>query len=343
MSIDTELQNTKLVISNAREATGIEALVAKVVVGMPAQKSRESYGEKLRKFIKSGKPLTRDGVREFVESERERGMGLSSLRLSLAAIRKLVEEADLQGMIEDREIRGIMALRLPSGVQVGKRGNWLSIEGVRKLLAQPDKGKLYGRRDAAMLGLMVGCGLRREEVVTLRWDQVVEIEGRWVIVDLVGKRGKLRSIPVPKWVSEPLQDWCRGHLEARGEEFKGEVGDYYGYGAKLRWEARKLAVVNRRRKAEENCGLVMAGMSSANVWYLVKQYAKRAGIEKLSPHDLRRTLAQLMRKADVDLETIQLTLGHTSIATTAIYLGSKLELGEGLAGVDQVQMEEKGK
>jgi integrase len=58
-----------------------------------------------------------------------------------------------------------------------------------------------------MLGLLLGCGLRRSEVVSLRLDQLQAREGRWVIVDLVGKGRRLRTVPVPSWCKELLDAW----------------------------------------------------------------------------------------------------------------------------------------
>jgi integrase len=58
-----------------------------------------------------------------------------------------------------------------------------------------------------------------------------------------------------------------------------------------------------------------------------------------TPHDLRRTLAKLMRKENVELEQIAAILGHSSIRTTELYLGSELKLEQGEAGTDQVPIQ----
>jgi site-specific recombinase XerD len=62
------------------------------------------------------------------------------------------------------------------------------------------------------------------------------------------------------------------------------------------------------------------------VWHVVKDCAKRAGIDKLAPHDLRRTCARLCREAGGELDQIQFLLGHVSIQTTEKYLGCKQRL-----------------
>jgi integrase len=66
------------------------------------------------------------------------------------------------------------------------------------------------------------------------------------------------------------------------------------------------------------------GLTANVVWAIVQAYAAEFGVPRLAPHDLRRTCAKLCRAAGGDLEQIQLLLGHASIATTELYLGSKL-------------------
>ena len=64
-------------------------------------------------------------------------------------------------------------------------------------------------------------------------------------------------------------------------------------------------------------------MTEKVVWHVVREFAKKAGIDKLAPHDLRRTCARLRHSAGGELEQIQFLLGHVSIQTTERYLGCK--------------------
>jgi site-specific recombinase XerD len=59
------------------------------------------------------------------------------------------------------------------------------------------------------------------------------------------------------------------------------------------------------------------------VWHVVREYARKAGIDKLAPYDLRRTCARLRHQAGGELKQIQLLLGHVSVQTTERYLGCK--------------------
>ena len=68
-------------------------------------------------------------------------------------------------------------------------------------------------------------------------------------------------------------------------------------------------------------------MTPKVLWKVVKDAAKHADMEKLAPHDLRRTCARLCRLAGGELDQIQFLLGHASVLTTERYLGCKQNLG----------------
>lgn len=86
-------------------------------------------------------------------------------------------------------------------------GNWLTAEEARGLWQSPGTGTLKGKRDTALLAILLGCGLRRRELAELTLDLLQRREDRWAIVDLVGKGGHIRTVPVPDWVKRSLDDW----------------------------------------------------------------------------------------------------------------------------------------
>jgi integrase len=82
--------------------------------------------------------------------------------------------------------------------QRGQRiGNWLTRAQAKELLRLPNRETLKGRRDYVILSLLVGCALRRSELAALKVTDIQLREGRWVIVDLVGKGRRLCSVAVP--------------------------------------------------------------------------------------------------------------------------------------------------
>ena len=70
-----------------------------------------------------------------------------------------------------------------------------------------------------------------------------------------------------------------------------------------------------------------SGISENVVWHVVNDRCRQAGLDRVAPHDLRRTCAKLCHSAGGELEQIQFLLGHSSVQTTERYLGCKQNLG----------------
>ena len=147
--------------------------------------------------------------------------------------------------------------------------------------------------------MLIGCGLRRGELLALPVDAIQLREEHWVIADLLGKAGHIRTVPIPKWVKEAVDAW----KEASGIT-----------------EAALFRSINKTGRVWGN------GMTPKVLWEVVRKAASRAGIEKLAPHDLRRTCARLCHLAGGELDQTQFLLGHVSIQTTERYLGCKQKL-----------------
>jgi integrase len=121
----------------------------------------------------------------------------------LAADRRLAYEAADCGLLSADLAAGIRrakgAKRL--GVPVG---NWLTADQGKRLLLTADSASLRDKRDYATLAILLGCGLRRAELTALRVEDIQQREEHWVIADLVGKGGHIRTIPVPDWGKRQL-------------------------------------------------------------------------------------------------------------------------------------------
>jgi len=125
--------------------------------------------------------------RSFLESLH---LSAATVNLHLSAIRRLADEAAESGLLSPELAIGIR--RVKGVKRLGRRiGNWLTQEQAQSLLNAVPRSTLAGKRDAAVIGLLLGCGLRRSEVVDLRFDQLQSRDGHWVIVDLLGKAGRL--------------------------------------------------------------------------------------------------------------------------------------------------------
>ena len=225
-------------------------------------------------------------------------LSAATINLHLSAIRRLADESAESGWLSPEHAIGIR--RVKGVKRLGRKiGNWLTRNQAQVLVNAASKTNLCGWRDGAMLGLLLGCGLRRSEVVGLNLDQLQSREGRWVIVNLVGKGKRLRTIPVPSWSKELLDAWLRHSGVIEGKVF------------------RRVLKGGTRQEA---------GVTANVVWYAVKRCASQAGIANLAPHDLRRTCARLCHGCGGELEQIQFLLGHASVQTTERYIGSKQKL-----------------
>jgi integrase len=214
-----------------------------------------------------------------------------TINLRLGAVRRLAYEAADCGLLSADLAAGIR--RVKGVKKLGVRlGNWLTAEQGQRLWQTPDKQKLKGKRDRALLALLLACGLRRHEAVTLTLDHLQQREDHWAIVDLVGKAGHVRTVPVPSWVKCELQEWLNAAGIDRGKLFR------------------------RVHKAGKTWG---DGMTEKSVWHIVKESSKAIGLDKLAPHDLRRTCARLCHASGGELEQIQFLLGHMSVQTTERY------------------------
>ena len=86
-------------------------------------------------------------------------------------------------------------------------GQWLTAAQAESLLSVPDLGTAKGMRDYAILALLLTAGLRRSELALLSWHQMQQREERWLIVNLSGKHGRIRSVPIPFWVYAAIAHW----------------------------------------------------------------------------------------------------------------------------------------
>lgn len=218
-----------------------------------------------------------------------------TINLRLGAVRRLAYEAADCGLLSPDLAAGIRRVR---GVKkIGVRlGNWLTSEQSQRLWRAPSGERLKEKRDRALLAILLACGLRRHEAVELNFAHVQQREKHWAIVDLKGKAGHTRTIPMPAWVKQILDQWLQAADINSGRLFRRVHKMGQAWGERLTEKA---------------------------VWHVVREYAAKSNIERLAPHDLRRTCARLCYAAGGELEQIQFLLGHVSIQTTERYLGCK--------------------
>ncbi len=290
-----------LTLSRLSEA---EARAVEMVLdGLPSEHSRRAYGRALSDFFHwhrgAGRPqLNKAVVQRYAAELREAGVSASSVNQRLSAIRKLAAEAADNGALDSQIASGIRAVK--GARQEGRRtGNWLTREEAQAWLGAPDKRTMRGRRDRALLAVLIGCGLRRSEAAGLTFEHVRQRDGRWVLVDLIGKRDKIRSVPMPNWAKAAIDEWSKASGVSEGLVFRA---------------------VNKGDR------VVGGGITPQAIYNVVVGYAEELKKKGVAPHDLRRTFAKLAHKGGAAVDQIQLSLGHESIQTTEEYLGVEQDL-----------------
>jgi integrase/recombinase XerD len=280
-------------------------LIRLVLDGVTSLHSRRSYRTGLEAFFawvssSGAKPgFTKALVQQYRSTLLANGLSPSTINLRLSPVRKLAREMADNQMLEPSTAAAIE--RVPGVEKRGIRvGNWLMKDQANDLLNAPDPETLTGKRDRAMLAVLLGCGLRRAELLHIDVADLQQREGRWVFPDLTGKGNRRRTVTVPAAVKARIDTWLTAGEIRTGRIFR---------------PINKGDVISGAEIKDEKA-----------VWRLVMRYAKATDLGRLAPHDLRRTCAKLCRKAGGELEQIQLLLGHASIQTTERYLGTEQSL-----------------
>ena len=204
----------------------------------------------------------------------------------LSAIRGTIKEAWRLGLIDSDtytravDVRNVSRSQLPTGRHVDA--------GEVAALFRACGDSLVGARDAALLGILAGAGLRRSEAIALQLDDYEN--GRLRVLD--GKGGKDRVVFLPAGGRRAVENW----IARRGA-----------------WPGALLCPIRRGGALEER------GMTAQAILLRVRHLAKRAGIARISPHDLRRTFVGELLEAGADVSSVAKLAGHSSPTTTARY------------------------
>jgi len=276
---------------------------AAVLGSLHSPESQRGYQHSINEFINwyCSEPrlsFNKTVVTRYRIHLESRSLAPGTINVRLAAIRRLAYEAADSGLLSPELAAGIR--RVKGARRLGVRlGNWLTAEQARTLWQLPNAETVKGKRDRAILSILLGCGLRRRELAELTLDHLQQREDHWAVVDLIGKAGHIRTVPVPDWVKQITDEWV--------------VAAGVGSGRLFRCVSRSGTVWGE-------------GITEKVVWHVVKEFAAKLGVPKLAPHDLRRSCARLCHTASGELEQIQFLLGHVSVQTTEKYLGCKQRL-----------------
>jgi len=269
-------------------------------------RTKAQYRKALNKYLATGNRLTDAGALAMYAMT----LPNSSRSFLKAAVRIITQgyQHDLKANVVPETLTQTQAalMRLESlndSIRVtsskgDKAHTWLSQTQVKQLVSTCDDTEV-GRRDWIVLALLLGAGLRREELVTVACSAFLALpakKGTRTVLQVKGKGAKDRVVPISAKLAERVKAWCEEigtGLVARSLGRKRELGD---------------------------------SLSGVGVFNIVRKHGAMIGKPNLDPHDLRRTYAQLGYEAGVPLTQISKLLGHSSVATTQRYLNLDLDL-----------------
>jgi integrase/recombinase XerD len=216
---------------------------------------------------------------------QQRGLKARSTARALSSLRGLY-----QWLLREGRIAEDPSLLLDSPKLGRKLPTTLSEQDVEHLLSAPNVELPIEMRDRAMLEILYACGLRVSELVGLK---LYEINTQQGVIRVSGKGGKERQVPMGEealWWYERYIANCRPRL-------------VHGLASDVVFPSKRGTTMTRQ-----------------TFWYRIKEYAKRANINKaLSPHTVRHAFATHLVNHGADLRVVQLLLGHSDLSTTQIY------------------------
>ncbi|AZS26318.1 tyrosine-type recombinase/integrase [Vibrio anguillarum] len=249
-----------------------------------------------------------DLIMRVINHLYENGIKTERLNTYIIAIKKSAAKAWNAGLLADRAFYEIKEIQGEKGYRV-KRSRPLSATEARSLFCETSQSSdHFTIRDNAILALLIGCGLRRSELLSINLNSFYKKNDRWWL-KIVGKGNKERRIPINTNHFNYVKKWLKIRMA-----FELPVeGDY----------------LFLRLKKEGH--LLRHGISAPSTIYrIVLNRCKGVLGDDVhaSPHDMRRTMATLLYHNKVELDVIQDLLGHANISTTLKYIEKDEELLE---------------
>ncbi len=273
--------------------------------------TKNQYIKAIENFLATGESLTDpQALTEYALT-----VGSSTRSFLAAAVSRMAQELEqlAKGSARPENIAVIQAAvfrtqALQNAIKIQqpkgeKAHTWLAYHEAERLLEacyrRPSGKKefeIYTLRDRLAVGLMMAAGLRREEAASLQFTDIIKQDKRYVL-NVTGKGAKSRVVPISTKLAEAIIDW----------QFLIDT------------EGLILRSLGRNKEPGDS-------ISATGLYNIVQKRGRMIGKPELQPHDLRRTYAELGRRAGVTISQISKLLGHSSIETTQDYLNIELNL-----------------
>jgi integrase/recombinase XerC len=223
-------------------------------------------------------------IRRYLAHLYELGLSAKTVLRRLSALRSLYKYALKEKLVEESPIEEIESPKREKRLPIS-----IHYEQIEHLFKQPDTSSLLGFRDRCIMELFYSSGLRLSELAALNRR---DFDAKNLTLNIFGKGKKQRQAPITKTAAHWLSSYLE-HAERPLIEKDAEAIFLNKWGTRL-----------TPRSIDRNFA----------------DYLKASGLsEKITPHTIRHTIATHWLEKGMDLKTIQLLLGHTSLSTTTIY------------------------
>jgi len=226
---------------------------------------------------------------QVISTLKANGKATNTINLTIAACKGVMKACFNLGLIKAEQLMQINEVKRVRGKKLPS-GRSLTQQEIRLLIATCKRDKtIIGKRDLAIIALMLATGLRRSEVINLNIADYNTRNGELVV--MAGKGNKQRIAYIQKAPRQLIRLWlnCRGMDEGT-----------------IFYSINNNQALNKK-------------MTSQSVYDMLKKRSTQAKINHCSPHDLRRTFVTKLLESGVDLNTVRQLAGHSDIQTTARY------------------------
>ncbi len=232
-------------------------------------------------FVKD-EPITKRTIRRFLAHLYEKKKSSRTILRRLSALRSFYKFAIREKWVSENPLEAIDSPKKEKRLPAS-----ITYEQVELLFSQPDLSNDLGFRDRAIMELFYSSALRLSELAQLNKRDFAALN---LILNIYGKGKKQRQAPITQTAADWLTRYL-SHPERKEREFQAIFLNKHGTRLSARSIDRNFAA-----------------------------YLKKSGLsERITPHTIRHTIATHWLENGMDLKTIQMLLGHTSLATTTIY------------------------
>lgn len=241
----------------------------------------------------------------------------STLSLYIFAVRGIAQQCYMHGLMDADQLKMIQTVRLPKSGDRDSRGQYVKDAWLDALISscspERDDRRVLALRDLAMLAILFGAGLRRNEASNLAREDLDLDGGRFRVVV---KGGKKAMRYIEEWAIEPIRDWLK-EIDDQAK-FSRDQPPIEGPTSRRRQPKRSVREGGMVLRRLSKSGTILGDLEGNGLYNALKERCEKAGVNFIRPHDARRTLATNLIR-DEGLTYAKLALGHKNISTTQIY------------------------